>query len=486
MTTKTAEETYTLTQLHQRFYRWVQKNISHQKFWVECEIVKVNMNGQHWYLELADTNEQQQTTAKAKGMIWSGSTGQIRRSFQTYGVRAEEIIKPGNRIKVKCSFQFHSIHGLSLVIDDMDPSTTLGDIAKQKQETLKRLDQEGLMDLQKGLYLSPLSTRIAIIGSEGSSGLDDFLKELTANQIYTGFKYKVFPTTVQGDQAVEQIAKAIGNAAKYDVDAIVIVRGGGSKMDLHVFNHYIICRAIAYSRVPVITGVGHESDNCLVDLVAHESQKTPTAAAKRFYISIGTFNAALSRYISKIQLQVQYSISEKKEELQYYNARLKSSAIQLISNTETLQRNAAQHVFTSVNHLVKTAREQLSSQLDLYKREAFETIAKSNNSLSLNLMKVRERSLRVINEDKDGLIALNNITVVRTRYVFNGFKEELKFVGEKLNAVDPTRLFKTGYTMSTIDGQDINDLKGDIKGKQMVTYSDQLELKSTIISSKKR
>ena len=508
MSTETKEETYTLTQLNNRFKKWVDKNVGHHKFWVECEIAKANLNGVHWYLELVDSDAQEQTTAKARGNIWRSTAEQISHSLRAFGVKSDEIIKEGNRVRIQCSFQYNSIYGLSLVINGIDPSTTLGDIEKQKQQTLKRLTDEGLIDLQKQLYLSPLARRIALVGSPGTSGFEDFVKELTNNTIYSRFKFKAFPTTVQGDVAVNQIVAAIKAASEHDVDAIVLVRGGGSKMDLHVFNHYNVCSAIAYSRIPVITGVGHESDNCLVDTVAYEARKTPTAAAKRFYISIGTFSAALTDSMTKILGASKNTIHERNRELDHYKERLVQDVSRrisserdfigkhelqfnqtinvLVKSTKQLIDNYGKQITLLSSNRIKAADHSLKNTSDLLIQTVMNIISEEKQRLKGDAQRTTQGAFDSIGSGKKEQMTVRDLFLVRLKNHLSLIKNELNYEGQKLLAIDPTRLFSAGYTISTIDGQDLNKATGELINKLLITYSDNYHIESRITKTEKR
>ncbi len=504
---KTIAKTYTLTQLNQSVTNWVRDTFGSRTYWISCEVAKANLKGVHWYLELADSNVIDETTAKSSASIWRSNTLSIAESLKAYGVQPEEILKQGNRVRIKVRVTFHNVYGLKLDIEEVDALATIGDLEKQKQETLKRIKKEGLETLQKQLYLSPLATRIAIVGSPDTSGFIDFVKELTTNNYFTRFKYKTFPTKVQGDEAVSQIVSAINEASNYDVEAIVIIRGGGSKMDLHVFNHYAICKAIAYSRVPVITGIGHETDTALVDVVSYESLKTPTAAAKRFYLKIATFRAELSDVNHRIRLTGTNLIGDCKDELNYFTGQLVAIVNRKLSKEKDKLHNRAINLNLAVRELLELEKNNFTGVTQLFFQKVSIRLVKAKENLwdvlsgvktsSQQMLSAEINHINVIQErlvsHPKKLIEFNHLelenswalTILRIEHFIRNDKDALGFEIDKLKVVDPSRLFEKGYTISTVSGKDINIFKEELLGKEMTTYSNKFEIKSTIKKIKK-
>ena len=286
---------------------------------MDCEVSDVTFHSSgHVYPTFVEANPEDESKliAKSKANLWRNTSELLSQKLKSFGVKLEDLLKKGNKVRVLVSFNFQETYGLSLIVQDIDPTATLGDIEKQKQLTLDRIRTEGLDKYQKKLYLSPIVRRIAVIGSPNTSGFTDFMNEINSNNFYRKFKCKVFPTSVQGDNAIDEISSAINEAGMYNVEAIVVIRGGGSKMDLHVFNHYNIAKTIAYSPIPVISGVGHETDNCLIDVVSHTAVKTPTAAAEFLYLRNAVFRTNLGISMDKVLKISQNIISETYRELQ--------------------------------------------------------------------------------------------------------------------------------------------------------------------------
>ena len=474
------EKTYTLTQLHVSIENWVRKTFSIKQIWITCEIAKVNEKNGHYYLELVDSQDGHRT-AQAKGVIWRTSFDSIEKQLARFDLRTSDVLKEGLEIKCLVTVNFHKVYGMSLVISQIDPATLLGDIEKQKAETRLRLEKEGLYHLQKALYFGPINKRIAIIGSPGTSGFEDFINELERNDIYTNFKLKIFAVGVQSSEAVDEITNAIKEANLYDVDAIAIVRGGGSKMDLHIFNSYSICSAVAASKIPVVTGIGHESDDSLIDEVAHTRMKTPTAAAKLFYMNIGVFSSSLSNTSKHIQLQIRELLSQSSGELQFYSGILYERVDEILQINESLlnrQVGGIQYEFkTYLTDTKESLNESLRSlqyfvfsgiQIELSQLDAIKTLM--GRTVETLIKDVSSKELRQINE----------LLFIRVQFVLNASQDYLAFCLQKLGLVDPNELFKKGYTISTIGGKDINQIKEDLLKKEMITHSSGYDVRSTI------
>ena len=476
----TEEKTYTLTQLHVSIENWVRKTFSVKQVWITCQIAKANEKNGHYYLELVDSKDGVRT-AQAKGMIWRTSFDSIQKQLASFDLKPTDVIKAGLEVKCLVTVNFHKVYGMSLVISQIDPSILLGDIEKQKAETRKRLEKEGLYLLQKQLYFSPIIKRIALIGSPETSGFEDFMNELLNNNIFTNFKVKVFPVGVQSQEAVQEITNAIQQANLYDVDAIAIVRGGGSKMDLHIFNSYSICSAAASSKIPIVTGIGHETDTCLIDEVSHTAMKTPTAAAKLFYMNIGVFSSELSNTSKHIQLQIRELLSQSSGELQFYSGILYERVDEIIQVNDLVLNNqvrSLQYVFKSY---LSDTRENLNESLHQLQYTVFSSIQTELSNLDA-IKGFLGHNVDTYIQDiaNNELRQVLDLLLIRAQYVLSTSKDYLEFCAQKLGLVDPNQLFEKGYTISTIDGKDINQIKDEFTEKEMTTHSSDYSVLSTV------
>jgi len=373
-------------------------------------------------------------------------------------------MQPGNRLLFKVSLTFHEIYGLSLTIHDLDPAFTYGEIELKKKQTIERLKQEGLYDLQKGLRLPMIVKRVVLIGSPDTSGYRDFLTEMRQNNIYRNFIIQEIATTVQGDKAVAEICAALKEADAFDADAIVLIRGGGSKMDLNVFNDYQICSVIAQLRLPLITGIGHETDEVVADLVAHSRQITPTAVAKFLYIRVGTFRSEIQQLLDK---SLQLGLTQL------------SQANELFSSTNKFLTHYFQNIITDY-------RSDLQAKLHRIEVGTNEILAEQRALLDLSLEKsvvAAGHWLHIVQTIE--LPAILEKMVLRSTNLIEIQRLELLNLQEKVAVLNPLKLLKVGYTISSIANTDLSQYKGNFIGQELQTLTDQFTVYSTITKIQK-
>ena len=246
--------------------------------WVVAEIseCKVNYAG-HCYLELVERPDNGKApVAQARAVIWASSYKMISGYFR---FQTGSDISPGMKVLLKCTVSYHPVYGLSLVISDIDPAYTLGETERLRRQTIAQLQEEGVFDMNKDFELPEVLQRIAVISSPKAAGYRDFMQELNASPYR--FDVKLFASVMQGDAAEGSIVDALDAVAETgdEFDAVVIIRGGGSTSDLGCFDNYRLCAYIAQFPLPVVTGIGHDKDVSVADMVAHTSLKTPTAVA---------------------------------------------------------------------------------------------------------------------------------------------------------------------------------------------------------------
>ncbi|MBR2200222.1 MAG: exodeoxyribonuclease VII large subunit [Bacteroidales bacterium] len=245
----------------------------------EIQSLSVNRSG-HAYLDLVEKSEGgDQIIAQARATIWASQFRMIRAYFESTTGRQ---LQSGIKIMVKAKVTFHEIYGLSLNITDILPEYTAGEIAMQRQRTINQLKSEGVFDMNKGLALPRLVQRIAVISSATAAGYGDFVKQLQGNQYGYKFFTTLFEASVQGDGAASSIIQQLDIIAELrdQYDCVAIIRGGGSKTDLTCFDQLSICQHVCQFPLPVITGIGHDRDESIADLVANTPLKTPTAVAQ--------------------------------------------------------------------------------------------------------------------------------------------------------------------------------------------------------------
>jgi exodeoxyribonuclease VII large subunit len=271
-----------------------------EQLWVIAEIgeLKVNRAG-HCYIELVEKdNNTDKIKARSRATIWTWQFRFIQPYFET---TTGQKLQAGLKVLVAVSVEFHEVYGISLNIKDIDPNYTLGDMARKRQEIINSLTEEGVFDMNKEIPLAEIPSRIAIISSPTAAGYEDFMSQLINNTEGYKFYTKLFPASMQGKEASSTIINALDYIYEYEdlFDLVVIIRGGGSQMDLSCFDDYDLALHVTQFPLPVVTGIGHEKDESIVDLVANTKLKTPTAVAE-FLIS--QFNA-IAIEIAEIESQ---------------------------------------------------------------------------------------------------------------------------------------------------------------------------------------
>ncbi len=269
-------EALTLLQLTQRVKDLF---IGIKEQWLSAEIAEVNYSGGHCYLTLVQKAERgDKILAKVKANIWSSTVWALQ--TKTEG-ELNNLLQIGNKVLLKVALNFHDIYGFSLTVSSIDATYTVGELELRRLKTLSALTQEGLHEKQKQLNLKPVIQRIAIISSVEAAGYEDFMVQLEQNLFGYQFEISFFNSSVQGEKAEGEIVarlEEIGEIAD-EFDVALLMRGGGSRLDLEVFNSETIARTIAIMSVPVLTGIGHTKDQSVADFVSFQSLKTPTALA---------------------------------------------------------------------------------------------------------------------------------------------------------------------------------------------------------------
>ena len=252
-------------------------------YWVKAEISSLSEKGGHLYLELveSDPNAKANVKAKLRATCWAGVKEMLMAYFES---ETGQRLQAGMSVLVEAEIQWHAVYGLSLSIVNIDPSYTIGDIAQQRQKTIAQLQADGLLDAQQLLPLPTLIRRIAVISSESAAGYEDFKHQLDNSGF--AFHTQLFAATMQGEGAEKSILAALEEISQSQgqrqsrFDAVAIIRGGGATTDLSCFDRYTLCAVCAQFELPILSGIGHTRDISVLDLVAHEALKTPTAVAE--------------------------------------------------------------------------------------------------------------------------------------------------------------------------------------------------------------
>lgn len=274
------ESSLTLSELNRQVKDAIRDHLP-ETYWMRAETsdVRRNRNG-HCYLEFIEKDAATQSIiAKARGVIWSNVFQMLSAYFEN---ETGQQFASGISVLVRISVEFHELYGYSLTVVDIDPSFTMGEIARNRQLVLRQLEEEGVLTLNRELALPELANRIAVISSPTAAGYEDFCDQLANNPGGLVFYTKLFPAIMQGDRSEASVIAALEKVFQYRdlFDAVAIIRGGGASSDLSCFDSYLLATNVAQFPLPVISGIGHERDVTVLDIVAHTRAKTPTAVAE--------------------------------------------------------------------------------------------------------------------------------------------------------------------------------------------------------------
>lgn len=249
------------------------------EYWVEAELAECRERNGHCYMELVEKDERSNSPiAKASAKCWRQIWTLLHATF----LRATgQPLRAGMKVLLRVYPQFHEAYGFSWIVSDIDPTYTIGDLARRRQEIIKTLKAQGVFDLQRELRLSPFAQRIAVISAESAAGYGDFCRQLLDNEYNLQFHTELFPAIMQGERVEQSVIQALNliNNRIDDFDAVVIIRGGGATSDMSGFDTLPLAENVANFPLPIITGIGHDRDECVLDMVSHTRVKTPTAAA---------------------------------------------------------------------------------------------------------------------------------------------------------------------------------------------------------------
>jgi exodeoxyribonuclease VII large subunit len=271
-------EAYTLYDLNEYIRRVIALNFE-EPIWIQCEIGQCKESRGQYYLELIEKDEASgEIKAKSSAIIWYKTFLFIKKKL---GDLTNAILQDGSEIKIKVELDFNEKYGLKLVVLDIDPSYTIGQHELSKRKVYEQLKKEGILEINSTLALPSVIQNIAVVSSKTAAGLQDFMQELNDNSYGYNYNITLFNSSVQGGNAEREIVASLRDIKeKSDLyDCTVIIRGGGSKLDLSCFDSYNIAMEISRSQLPLVIGIGHDIDQTITDLVAHTSLKTPTAVA---------------------------------------------------------------------------------------------------------------------------------------------------------------------------------------------------------------
>jgi exodeoxyribonuclease VII large subunit len=438
--------------------------------WVVAEISEMTVNRSgHCYLDLVETEQDSDTVvARCRATIWSYTFRMLRPYFET---TTGQTFSEGLKVLLMAKVEYHEVYGFSLNIRDIDPVYTLGDLARQRKEIIRRLQEDGVFEMNKELELPLVPQRIAVISSPTAAGLQDFLDQLHNNPHQFVFYTKLFPAVMQGNEAPPSIMSALERIYLYEdwFDAVVIIRGGGAQLDLACFDQYELAFHVSQFPLPVITGIGHDKDDTVVDLVAHTRMKTPTAVAE--FLITGALR--FSQQLDELEKHFFEMINDQLDE---NRTRLSDAADQL--------NLLVNRMIVSHRNRLSIAGIQLANRSDVFLKGQQTTLNKLLVDAQYQTKRFVARQTHLLDRSGNQLRFLFRQQILKNRNELNQFQHLLKIkitdqlkaekknlisFQDKLRLVDPQNIIRRGYSLTMIDGKIVKSVHQINEGDRLET-----------------
>ena len=395
-------EHYTLRQLNLLVREAIEETLS-DEYWVEAELSECRENSGHCYMELIEKDEHSNTpVARASAKCWRQTWQMVKPYFErTTG----QPLRAGMKVLVKVYAQFHEAYGFSWIISDIDPTYTLGDMARKRQEIIRQLKEEGIFDLQRELRIPTFAKRIAVISAQNAAGYGDFCRQLEDNDYSFRFEVTLFPAVMQGEQVEQSVINALNSIYEriHDYDVVCILRGGGATADLSGFDTLALAENVAQFPLPIITGIGHDRDESILDMVANTKVKTPTAAA----------------------------------------ALLIDNLLRILERLD----DASQRISNAVNQRISSQKIKIASMTSL----------------------IPTLTLRLVGDQRHRIDTIGNRLPIAIERRLTTQKHLLESLSIKLQGFDPQLLLSRGYSITLKDGRAVRDPKQLKPGDEIET-----------------
>ena len=388
------------------------------EYWVEAELAECRERGGHCYLELIEKDADSNTpVAKASAKCWRQTWQMVLPYFER---ATGQTIHAGMKVLLKVYAQFHEAYGFSWIVSDIDPTFTLGDMARKRQEIIRKLKEAGIFDLQRELCIPLFAQRIAVISAEGAAGYGDFCRQLEDNEYGFRFEVTLFPAIMQGEQVETSVVTALNAIYPHvhDFDVVVIIRGGGATSDLSGFDTLALAENVSQFPIPIITGIGHDRDESILDMVANTRVKTPTAAAALLIDNLRQVLERINNAQQRITLAIHQRIANQKSRL---------------TNLQTLIPALVERKLSNAKHRVELLENRLPAA---------------------------------------------------TERIMTNQKHKLSQIELMLQSYDPQLLLKRGYSITLLNGRAVRDPEELKAGDKIETRVEKGTIQSVVIIEK--
>ena len=461
----TDKKIYPLSKVTKAIERLISEHAGNY-FWVKAEIVKLNYYKQsgHCYPVLVE-KEDDKIIAEIRGNIWKTNFEKINNKFKAV---LNETLGDNMTVVLYAKVQYHSVYGLSLNIIDIDPAYTLGELAKQKAETIKRLKEENIFDRNKHQKLPLLPKIIAVISVSTSKGYQDFINVIDNNPWQYKFQHLLFPAVLQGERAIETIINQLNKISNYShiFDAVAIIRGGGGEVGLSSFDDYRLARAVATYPIPVLTGIGHSTNETVTEMVSYKSFITPTKIGEFLLQQYHNFSVPLNESITSIKHYYQRLVTEEKNKLKATSKLFGTLVDNLFKTNKMIINQNIRTIHHYARQLLQTAKNDIKRSAGVLRYTSRNFILNQNHTLKTNIERIKHSSERILDNEQHFLNEFANRLNHQTKSLLEHAGKDLKFVENTLQILSPLNILKRGYSITRINGkilQDINKINsGDI------------------------
>ncbi|WP_311438626.1 exodeoxyribonuclease VII large subunit [Hallella colorans] len=405
-------------------------------FWVEAELSEAREVRGHCYMELVQKDIFSATPiARASAKCWKQRWQVLRPKFE--GVTGQPL-RAGMKVMLQVAVSFHEAYGFAWIVQDIDPTYTMGDMARKRLEIIRQLQQEGVFDMQKELAIPMFAQRVAVISSESAAGYGDFCSQLSNNDY--GFKFypRLFAAVMQGERVEQSVVAALNEINRHadDFDVVVIIRGGGATADLSGFDTLELAENVANFPLPIITGIGHERDESILDMVSNTRVKTPTAAAAVLIDNLVAVLSCINDYERRVAMRVKQVMDKERRRLDRSAERVPMLFSLVKTRQEARLDRLMSRMVSLVNHNVSTAGHRLQLA-------------------SANLLPLVERRLERANN-------------------------ELGRLEFRVKALDPQLILRRGYSITLLDNKAVRHADQLKRGDHIVTRLEHGSVKSVV------
>lgn len=404
-------------------------------YWVQAELAEVRERNGHCYMELVQMSPAKQLVAKASARCWRNTWQLLRPHFERL---TGQQLHAGMSVMLQVYPQFHEAYGFTWIVSDINPEFTMGDMARKRQEIIRQLKEEGVYDLQKELTIPLFAKRIAVISSETAAGYGDFCNQLTDNAYGFQFQTELFPAIMQGEQVEASVIAALDhiNERIADFDVVVIIRGGGATTDLSGFDTLLLAENVANFPLPIITGIGHDRDESVLDMISHTRVKTPTAAA-----------AFLIDHLAQVYERIEDS---------------QRALVNLVKRRMEKEQMRLQRLSSTLPVLFSLVKTRGNARLE---------------RLQTNLLAAMQQRIR---DSRNNLSTFNaQFAMLHSQFITRQ-RHRLQLIEEKVRNLDPVLLLNRGYSITLKDGKVVRDASQLKAGDEIETRLKKGNVKSIV------